>query len=89
MPPKTTWKVIFDKRAEKLLIKLDKITKTRIKDFIDQKLVIDPILHSKMLVGSNKFFRSRIGDYRIVFEIRNQELIIIIIDIGHRREICK
>ncbi|MES2677093.1 MAG: type II toxin-antitoxin system RelE/ParE family toxin [Pseudomonadota bacterium] len=89
MPPKTTWKVKFDKRAEKLFSKLDKITRTRIKDFIDQKLVFDPILHSKMLVGNNKFFRSRVGDYRVVFEIKNQELIIIIIDIGHRREIYK
>lgn len=89
MPPKPTWKVQFDKRAEKLFSKLDKLTQARVKDFIDQKLVIDPFQYSKMLVGSNKFFRARVGDYRIIFEIKNRELVIIIIDIGHRREIYK
>jgi mRNA interferase RelE/StbE len=89
MPPKTTWKVQFDKRAEKMFSKLDKLTQARIGEFIDKKLSIDPSQHSKMLVGSNKFFRARVGDYRIIFEIKNQELVIIIIDIGHRREIYK
>jgi mRNA interferase RelE/StbE len=89
MPPKTTWKVQFDKRAEKMFSKLDKLTQARIGEFIDKKLSIDPSQHSKTLVGSNKFFRARVGDYRIIFEIKNQELVIIIIDIGHRREIYK
>lgn len=89
MPPKTHWKISFDKRAEKLFSKLDKLTKSRIAEFLDQKLSIDPISHSKMLVGSNKFFRSRVGDYRIIFELKNQELVIIIIDIGHRREVYR
>ena len=86
MPKERLWQVSFDKRAEKMFAKLDKTTQKRIKDFIDQKLIIEPIKYLIMLAGSNKFSRARVGDYRIIMEIKDQELLIIIIDVGHRRE---
>lgn len=83
------WKIKFDKRAEKKFAKLDLQIQRRIKDFLDKRLVIDPYGHSTLLVNSDDFFRSRIGDYRIIFKLNNKELIIILIDIGHRREVYK
>ncbi len=83
------WKIKFDKRAEKKFAKFDKQIQKRIKDFLDKKLAIDPYSHSTLLVNSDDFFRSRIGDYRIIFKLNNKELIIILLDIGHRREIYK
>ena len=42
----------------------------------------------KKLVG-HQSFRLRVGDYRIVYEIRDAELLILVIKIGHRREVYK
>jgi len=55
-------------------------------------LSIDPyseILKIKKLKGFDGLFRIRIGDYRVIYQIRNDRLLIIVIKIGHRREIYK
>jgi len=43
----------------------------------------------KKLVGSNKTYRKRFGDYRIIFEIVFNRLIIEIIKVGHRKDIYR
>ena len=46
--------------------------------------------NTKKLKGSDKaYFRVRTGDYRIIYEVRNQELIINIIEVGHRKDIYR
>lgn len=48
----------------------------------------NPRLHGKALTGDLKgLWRYRIGDYRLLADINDFELVIIAIDIGHRREI--
>jgi len=44
---------------------------------------------SAKLKGSRDLFRIRHGDYRVIYQIRKNVLLIIIIRIGHRREIYK
>ncbi len=44
---------------------------------------------SAKLKGSRDLFRIRHGDYRVIYQIKNEVLVIIIIRIGHRREIYK
>ena len=34
-------------------------------------------------------WRVRVGDYRIIYEIHDRELVVIIVTIGHRREVCR
>lgn len=41
----------------------------------------------KNLKGENDFYRLRVADYRIIFQIINKELIILVIDINHRKDI--
>jgi len=43
--------------------------------------------NSVMLKGGEKHFRVRQGDYRIVYEVRDEERMIVIIKVGHRREV--
>lgn len=84
------WKVKFDSNADKKFGKVDKQTQERIRVFIRTKLQVDPVLHSKQLVGSEKnLARARIGDYRIVFELRHKEIVILILDLDHRSKIYK
>lgn len=42
----------------------------------------------KRLTGRDGW-RIRIGDYRVIYEIRNAELIVLVVDVGHRREIYR
>jgi len=41
------------------------------------------------LSGSKNLFRIRLGDYRIIYEIRDSVLVVTIVKIGHRREIYR
>ncbi|MEV7606021.1 type II toxin-antitoxin system RelE/ParE family toxin [Paenarthrobacter sp. NPDC089322] len=44
---------------------------------------------AKKLVGSDNDWRVRTGDYRIIYEIRDSELIVLVVAIGHRRDIYR
>jgi mRNA interferase RelE/StbE len=43
----------------------------------------------RKLAGSDILYRVRVGDYRIVYEIHDNRLVIIVIKIGHRRQIYR
>ena len=75
------------KSAQKSLSKLPKDIQARIVKKIDN-LVIDPYpTDTKKLKDGNGLFRVRVGDYRIVYKVQNNELIILIVKIAHRREV--
>ena len=70
--------------------KLDKYTQRMIKSWIDKNLegCTNPRQHGKGLAANRKGqWRYRIGDYRLICEIEDNELIILALTIGHRREI--
>jgi mRNA interferase RelE/StbE len=41
------------------------------------------------LKGVEELYRVRVGDYRIVYQVQDQQLIILVVEIGHRREIYR
>lgn len=47
------------------------------------------LLRIKKLKGAAALYRIRIGDYRIVYEVKNDRLLILVIKIGHRREVYR
>jgi mRNA interferase RelE/StbE len=47
------------------------------------------ILHIKKLKGAPGLYRLRVGDYRIIYEVDRDTVIITIIKIGHRREVYR
>ncbi len=85
-----TWKISFEERANKKLSKMDKKTKQEIDKFISEKLLVDPIRHSEQLAGPKKEFRkARVGDYRLIIQIKHHEIIVLVLDVGNRQEIYK
>jgi mRNA interferase RelE/StbE len=48
-----------------------------------------PDANIKKLAGPEDFYRLRVGDYRVVYEIRDGELIIVVVGVGHRRDIYR
>jgi mRNA interferase RelE/StbE len=43
----------------------------------------------KKIVGHNDRYRLRVGDYRVIYEISDGQLVILVIGVGHRREIYR
>jgi len=45
--------------------------------------------NAKRLTGTNGCYRVRVGDWRVVYEIKNEKLIIFIVRIGHRKDVYR
>lgn len=79
-------------RFDKEFKKLDRYTQLMIKSWITKNIADtdNPRIHGKALVGNKSgYWRYRIGDYRLICEIIDNELIILALSIGHRREVYK
>lgn len=79
-------------RAKKQLSKLDQTTGKLIASWIYKNLVgcENPRLHGKGLTADRAGqWRYRVGDYRLIAEIQDSNILILIVEIGHRREIYK
>ena len=82
--------VEYTKQAVKELEKLDKYTRKIILLWIDKNLegTEDPRVHGKALTANRVGqWRYRVGDYRIIAKIEDDRLVILVITIGHRRDI--
>ncbi|MFC3480579.1 type II toxin-antitoxin system RelE family toxin [Kocuria carniphila] len=73
--------------AAKAIRKLDKPTARRLLNAIGA-LASDPRPPGCIqLKGGNGEFRIRIGDYRVVYEVQDDELVVLMLRVGHRREV--
>ena len=84
------YKVLMTPQAVKELEKMDKYTKRIITEWIIKNLdgCEDPRIHGKPLSANRAGqWRYRIGDYRIIVKIEDDKLIIIVLNIGHRKKI--
>lgn len=81
------YEVIYSNLVYKDLAKIDSYFFNIIKDNIENKLVLDPFIYGERLKGSAKeYFKFRISNYRIIYKIENN-IIIIIILIAHRKDV--
>lgn len=86
------WAIEYTETARKQLHKLDRSVARRIVEFLDQRVAVkeDPRELGKPLSGPlGKLWRYRVGDYRIVCEIRDDVVAVLVVRIGHRREIYR
>jgi len=86
------WTVRLSDDAKRDLQKLDKTLQKRITSFLLDRLQTtdNPCLTGKALQGRfSGLWRYRVGDFRLLCRIENNELIILVIEIGHRKEIYK
>ena len=85
------WRIKFTKSAEAELDKLDKPIKQRVSRFLDRVITLpSPRVNGDALEGPlSEFWRYRVGDYRIVCRIEDDVLVVLVVKIGHRREVYK
>jgi mRNA interferase RelE/StbE len=84
-----TFKIELSNRSSKYLNKLDQPTRKRISNhlLILQENPRHPELDIKKLKGSTSLYRLRIGDYRVIYEIEDEILIVFVIKIGSRGDV--
>jgi mRNA interferase RelE/StbE len=67
----------------------DKPTRKRVSAAIDALATNPRPQGAKVLTGMTRVLRVRLGDYRIVYQVQDDQLVVLVIDIGHRREIYR
>jgi mRNA interferase RelE/StbE len=82
------YQVQFTSSAEKDLRKLSKDMQQRIAAEIERLSENPRHLNTKRLRAS-RYYRTRVGDYRLIYEIEDEVLTIMVIKIGHRREVYR
>ena len=86
------YKIIYEEKAVRQIKKLDPSVKKLIRSWIEKNLVDteNPRIHGKGLTGDKSgYWRYRVGDYRIIAEINDTEITIIIIEVAHRTKVYK
>ena len=82
-----TYRVEFTTAAARLVRKLPRPARDRILDAIAD-LRRDPRPHgSKKLIGEQTAWRVRVGDYRVIYDVFDDELIVTVVRAAHRREV--
>jgi len=86
------WRIELTETANKQLAKLDKIEAKRITKFLRERLAIldNPRSTGKALSGPlGGLWRYRVGDYRLICEIQDGVLCVLVLKISNRREVYK
>ena len=82
--------ILFTENAKKQLKKLDKHIAALILGWLEKNIqnCENPRIHGKGLVENKSGqWRYRIGDYRVICEIKDKKVIVLVLEIGHRKEI--
>lgn len=85
------WTISYRKSTRKFVERLDPVQRGRIYRFLEERVAnlenarsIGKALHGPDFEDR---WRYRVGDYRIICEIRDRELVVLVIEIGHRSSI--
>lgn len=83
------WTINLNKKSKKSLSKLDRQAQIKINNFILKlEKATNPRNLGKALTGNlGVFWRYRVGSYRIICEIKDETITILIVDLGHRKDI--
>ena len=82
-----SYEIIFTDTSRKQFRKLEKEVQERIVKALG-RIRIRPEAHVRKLIG-DPGYRLRVGEYRVIVEIEKDKLIILVIKIGHRKNIYK
>lgn len=87
------WRIELTATAAKRLAKLDRQDARRITTFLRERLASaeDPRSLGKALTGPTlgSFWRYRVGDHRLICDLRDDVVTILVLEIGHRREVYR
>ena len=85
-----TWSVEWDERARKELRRLDPAVQRQILGYLRQRIVgaSDPRRFGRPFSGGKLgLWRYRVGAYRLVCQIEEERLVVLVLAVGHRKEV--
>lgn len=86
----TSWKIIFVPEAEKEFFKLDRQVQQQIQQYLKKKITtsLNPRRFGKQLRRNlSDIWCYRVSNYRLLCSIKDKELIVLVVHIGHRRKV--
>ncbi|NKN38584.1 type II toxin-antitoxin system RelE/ParE family toxin [Agrobacterium sp. a22-2] len=87
------WTIDLDDKAGKQLAKVGKPTAARLIAYLEKRIapLDDPRQQGRALQGPEfpHLWRYKVGDYRIICDIQDQKLIVLVIEIGHRSSVYR
>ena len=87
------WIIKYTESSSKQLKKLDKQTALRVLDYMDERVAMlsDPRSLGKNLKGPKmgEYWRYRVGDIRVICNILDGQMTVLVIEIGNRREVYR
>jgi mRNA interferase RelE/StbE len=87
------WTIEYVNSAQKTVKKLSKQDRSRIRQFLEERLA--PLDNPRQLGAAlqgdklGAYWRYRVGDFRIICDIQDNRLVVLVIEIGHRRDIYR
>ncbi len=78
------YKVVFRDEARKAYERLDRVVRQQVARVIDRLADNPRPGQATQLVGDPRTWRVRAGDWRILYEIRDDEIVVLILDVKHR-----
>lgn len=83
------YRLLFTPAVKKQVGKLDPPMASRIRRFLLTLDLDNPRLSGKALAGDSNLWRYRVGDYRILASISDEERIVLVVEIGHRGRVYR
>ena len=83
------YQIIIKPTAEKSIRKLDRDTQRRVTRLLEA-LALEPRPGGVVkLAGADNLWRVRIGDYRVVYEIHDNRLVVLVVRVAHRKDVYR
>ena len=85
------WRIEYKKSVIKTVRKLDPQVRHKLKEFLEGRIahLKNPRSVGKALTGTPDVWRYRVGHFRILCQIKDQKITILVLDVGHRSSVYK
>ena len=87
-----SWRIEITRTAERQITKLDRPAQRSIQRFLRDRLTPadDPRQWGKPLHGEKRgLWRYRVGDYRLICEIQDEKITVLVLEVGHRKDVYR
>lgn len=83
------YQIEFSRQADRQFRSLPSQIQQRLKPRIDALATVPRPHGSEKLSGIEQLYRIRVGDYRIVYAVEDDRLLVLVVKVGHRREVYR
>jgi mRNA interferase RelE/StbE len=91
-PPGRVWRIEVARTAEKQISKLGRPAQKAIQRFLRERLLAaeNPRQWGKPLHGEKQsLWRYRVGDYRLICDIQDEKVVVLVLEVGHRKDVYR